>query len=533
MIRINNLHFTYPQAELPALQINHLQFTADSFNLISGQSGSGKSTLLRLINGLVPHFSGGTVSGEISVNGINPLQAGPQGMSRQVGFVFQNPENQFVVDVVEDEIAFSLENAAVPPAEMRLRLETIFEQLKIGHLRHRKIYSLSGGESQRVAIAAALILQPPILLLDEPTSQLDPFAAQEVLTLLKDLQEKLSLTILLSEQRLDRVLPYASSLTHLMPHGRAVISGAVRDVLQKSELHPPLVELAIQQGWHPLPVSVDEARNFVSPAAFTVKPEPQDCGQSQSAPAIAVEGLNVAYPKQIALQQISFTVRCGERLVIMGPNGAGKTTLLRSLVGLLKAQSGEISLLGEPIAQQTIANICRRVGFLPQDPNALLFAESVRNELEITLKNHHLDIDEGAIDNLLERLLLKEKSGSYPRDLSTGEMQRTALGAVSITNPPILMLDEPTRGLDQLAKQALLKLLMEWNNEGKTILLVTHDVEFAARFASRIIMLEEGRITADGDPRRIMHTFTRYSPQIAQLYPGSGWLIEEDVRDGG
>ncbi len=530
MIRIDNLCFTYPDATLPALQINHLQVTQGSFNLISGQSGSGKSTLLRLMNGLVPHFSGGTVSGEIWVNGLNPLQVGPQVMSRQVGFVFQNPENQFVVDVVEDEIAFSLENAGVPRPEMRLRLDTIFRQLKIDHLRRRKIYSLSGGESQRVAIAAALVLQPPILLLDEPTSQLDPFAAQEVLTLLEDLQKNLNLTILLSEQRLDRVLPFATSMIHLLPLASSIISGTVREVQAISELNSPLIHLAKLKGWHPLPVRVDDARVFVPlDDDVQVKIPPESMEDNQSAPAISVDGLTIRYPQQVALTNINFHVQLGERLVIMGPNGAGKTTLLRCLVGLLKAQKGIITILGKSIDQQSRIEICRLIGFLPQDPNAMLFAESVHEEFEITLKNHGLPIDESVIQALLHRLLLSEKSATYPRDLSTGEMQRTALGAISIADPPILMLDEPTRGLDQLAKLALLSLLMQWNKEGKTILLVTHDVEFAARFASKIILLEDGQIVDRGDPRRIMHSHARYSPQIAQLFPNSRWLTEEDA----
>jgi energy-coupling factor transport system ATP-binding protein len=213
----------------------------------------------------------------------------------------------------------------------------------------------------------------------------------------------------------------------------------------------------------------------------------------------------------------------------MGPNGAGKSTLLRGLIGLIKPSQGQVYLNGQSIAGRHSADICRTVGFLPQDPTALLFSETVRQELETTLHNHQLPIQEKDLQELLDQLLLKEEGGAYPRDLSTGERQRVALGAIAIMKPQILILDEPTRGLDQLAKQALLALLRMWNSKGVSLLLVTHDVEFAASFATRVILLEEGRIIADGAPRRILHQFPRYRTQIAQLFPHTDWLTVADV----
>jgi energy-coupling factor transport system ATP-binding protein len=212
MLRINQLTYRYPGSDKVVLDIPTLQIPSGAFCLVIGESGSGKSTLLRLINGLVPHFSGGTLGGQIQVNGLDPVKSGPQVMSREVGFVFQEVENQFVVDIVEDEIAFSMEQAAIPRSAMQIRVQQLLQKLNLEHLKTRKVDTLSGGETQRVALAAALVLEPKILVLDEPTSQLDPLAAEEVMLLLKLLQQDLGLTIVLSEQRLDRVLSNADML---------------------------------------------------------------------------------------------------------------------------------------------------------------------------------------------------------------------------------------------------------------------------------------------------------------------------------
>lgn len=529
MINIDHLIFSYPDAPRPALQLDHLHIPAGAFCLVTGQSGCGKSTLLRLTNGLIPHFTGGTVSGTIRVAGQNPIQSGPELMSRQVGFVFQEAENQFVVDVVEDEIAFSLENAAVPRAEMRSRVNQVLEQLNINHLRRRKLDTLSGGEAQRVALAAALVLNPKVLVLDEPTSQLDPRAAQDVLELLDHLRKTNGLTILLAEHRLERVLPFADLMIHIQPDGSDCLIGSPQEIVALSRLQPPVVQLGLRFGWLPLPLDVPSAAEFVQPALTIKSPErPQDDTLQNS--AISVSQLVVNYPDHPVLKNISFEICMGERVALMGPNGAGKSTLLKSLIGLLKPLHGTIRLFGESIQNRQTSEICRSVAFLPQDPNALLFSETVRKELEVTLHNHNIEIKAQEISDLLQELSLNEKSEAYPRDLSTGERQRTALGAICITSPDLILLDEPTRGMDQLAKAALLSLLKRWNAAGRTILMVTHDVEFAAEFATRTIILEDGTIQADGRPFEVMRANPRYRTQVAQLFPQTPWLIVDDVK---
>ena len=538
MITISRLSFTYPGANRPALSKVSLQIPDGELCLVMGPSGSGKSTLLRCINGLIPHFSGGVLSGTIRVNGLDPVQLSPREMSHTVGFVFQDPEAQFVVDRVEDEIAFSLENAALPKDEMEARVEEALRLLELIHLRSRRLETLSGGEIQRVAIAAALALKPNILVLDEPTSQLDPHGAEEVLEALVHLNKQLGLTVILAEHRLERVLPYTGQIIYLSDEYPGGLIDNPRAVMNKVELNPPLITLGKVFGWEPLPLTVTEALECAQQSRVKL---PEVRKRSSSKRATHTDKLKSAYiqAKDVevrfgnipALRGVDLSLYPGEIAVMMGPNGAGKTTLLRTLIGLTPIQNGTIQVDGKDIAGRPVADICQQVGYLPQDPNALLFADTVMDELLITLHNHHLNLSETNLQPrlLLDRLGLGDKSDYYPRDLSTGERQRVALGAVLVTHPGALLLDEPTRGLDYRAKQTLLKLLHAWRDEGMAILMVTHDVELAVQAADRIILLEHGLISADGSPQDVLAKSSTFTPQVAKVFPDQGWLTVNDV----
>jgi energy-coupling factor transport system ATP-binding protein len=541
MINIHDLTFTYPGAIQPALKGITLKIPAREFCLVMGPSGGGKSTLLRCINGLVPHFSGGSLHGSILVHGLDPVKLSPREMSQTVGFVFQDPEAQFVVDLVEDEIAFSLENAAISNDEMEVRIDEVLKLLEMTSLRNRRLETLSGGERQRVAIAAALALRPQILVLDEPTSQLDPHGAEEVLQTLMRLNNQLGLTIVLAEHRLERVVPYAGQIMYLSNEFPGGLTGKPRDVLGMVPLNPPLVTLGKALGWEPLPLTVEEAQEYMRQSSNQIPAGRKALGLVSSiengkfkSSFIEAKDVHVSFGNTHALQGVDLNLYPGEITVMMGPNGAGKSTLLRALIGLIPIQGGIIHIGGRDIAGRSVADICQQVGFLPQDPNALLFADTVLEELLITLRNHNLDLS-GAItdpDLLLDRLGLGNKANEYPRDLSTGERQRVAMGAVMVTHPGALLLDEPTRGLDYRAKQILLELLRGWREEGMTILMVTHDVELAVQAAGRIILLENGLITADGLPEEVLSKSTVFSSQVAKVFPGRGWLTIDDAIGG-
>ncbi len=542
MISIRNLTYRYPNGRQPALANINWQVAGGEFVLLAGPSGSGKSTLLRCLNGLVPHFSGGTIAGEIAVAGLNPITAGPHILSRHVGFVSQSPEAQAVLDEVEAEIAFGLENAAIPPQEMRVRVEEVLDLLDLAPLRNRTLPTLSGGERQRVMIAAALALRPSILVLDEPTSQLDPQSAEDVLRTLVRLNEDLGLTILLAEHRLERVLRYVDRLTYL-EDGQIVADGAAREVVAAVPGVPPLVELARELAWEPVPLTIKEGQRFASKYGYANNADTNAVQQNKAqdlapfaalremnpTPLLTAERLGFSYHRRPVLQDVSLELYPGEAVAILGRNGSGKTTLLKCLMGLLAKESGQVCINGRPTDGRDVADISREVAYLPQNPDDLLFAETVLDELEVTLRNHGLQRPRPELKLLLDILGLAAVADAYPRDLSVGQRQRVALGAVMVTEPKIMLLDEPTRGLDPESKRVLVGLWQEWLREGSTLLLVTHDVELAALIAHRAMIMSQGEIIAEGKTADILSTSPHFAPQIARLFPNQQWLTVADA----
>ncbi len=524
MITISSLSFSYPQSRSPILRDVSLQVPAGSLTLVAGSSGSGKSTLLRSLNGLVPHFTGGEISGALEVFGKNPVGLGPEKMSQWVSFVFQEPESQFIYDRVEDEIAFSLERANLSRAEMQSRVDEACKSLGLDGLQKRRIATLSGGEKQRVAIASALVTQPRLLILDEPTSQLDPEGAEEILHYILDLKSRLDLTILISEHRLERVLPYIDQLIYL-PGDGTVHAGAPQEILPLMELVPPIVQIGKKLGISPLPV---RPQDF--PKCIVRPSEVETCVEtiSNSTEVLGVSNLSVSLSGKAILDKVSLSVSQGEVLVMMGTNGAGKTTLLRAILGLVPS-TGYREVNGQDIVNQNLNSIIRQVAYLPQNPNDLLFSDSVVEELKVTLSNHNLELSSQEILDHLKKVGLDNLENAYPRDLSVGERQRVALAAITVYDPPVILLDEPTRGLDYENKQRLVKLLQSWKLQKKAILVVTHDVEFAALLADAVIVLNSGKTSYFGSPQPIFTRNPDYTTQTAQIFPETGWYRPDDV----
>jgi energy-coupling factor transporter ATP-binding protein EcfA2 len=549
MIELHDVTYSYPEAARPVLQNLSLTVQEGEFLLVVGPSGSGKSTLLRCLNGLAPHFYGGRLTGRVRVCGQDPVAAAPRQMSRYVGFVFQDPETQFVVDAVEDELVFALENHAVPQVTMRKRVEEVLDQLAIAHLRHRRVGSLSGGEKQRVAIAAVLTLQPRLLVLDEPTSQLDPQAAEEVLDALLRLNHDLGLTIVLSEHRLERVTQYADRILYLPGDGQPPLLGEPRHVLAQIDFTPPLVTLGKALGWQPLPLTLKEARPHAQklqplnqPSSLPIYQLPTTNYQSTdyqptnlptttlpTSPSIQIRDLWHAYNGHQALKGVNLDIAPGELVALMGRNGAGKTTLLKHIVGLLKPKQGRVTVMGLDTRQADQQAIVAHVGYVPQNPAALLFADTVRQELDFTRRSRGMAL--GGYEPLLETLGLAADADRYPRDLSVGERQRTALAAVLVAEPAIILLDEPTRGLDYRQKAALTAFLQREKARGRTVLLATHDVELVAACADRVILLGDGQVVVDGSTREVMTDSLVFASQVNKLFRDARFLTVEDVLE--
>jgi energy-coupling factor transport system ATP-binding protein len=498
MVEISHLTYFYPGSEAPALRDLSLHLAAGGMHLVAGRSGSGKSTLLRALNGLVPRFYGGRFGGRVVVNGLDTRQAEPVEMAGQVGFVFQEPENHFITRNVADEIAFGMEVAGLSGETIRTRVAEIIERLELGPLVERPLDRLSGGEQQKVAVAAALGRQPPVLLMDEPTSQLDSQSAEAVLEWVVELRRELRLTALIAEHRLGRLVRHVDGIIYLSDHEADVLSGPADEVIPVMPYGPPLVEAARALG---LPPSLDPraAEELLVQLEIRAGQLTMPRAAPSGPPRLAAEGLSFAYNGIPALEGVSLEVRPGEVVAVLGRNGSGKTTLLRCLMGLLSLQAGEVRLEGNEVTRRPVSDRARAVAYVPQWPSALLFADSVREELTLTLRNHGLEasppIDP---DVLLSDLGLSEVADRYPRDLSAGERQRAAVAAVMVTRPGVVLLDEPTLGIDPLAQARFGQLVDAWRSQGMAVVLATHDVEFAAAHADTALVLDRGRTVASG-----------------------------------
>jgi len=528
MINIKGLSFKYPDAFQNVLENVDCQIEPGTLTLIVGPSGSGKSTFLRCINGLVPHFSGGSISGKIDVFGSDPITDGPEMLASIVGFVFQEPEAQFVFDIVEDEIAFALENMGVPRTEMQSRVDDIIERLELSSIRHRSIHEISGGEKQKVAIASALVTRPQVLLLDEPTSQLDPISADQILRLCVSLKKNADLTILISEHRLERLLPYTDNVID-MNNDHNLNIGSTNQIIPNLQNVPPVVAIGKKLGLNPLPLTIED---FPDDVIKNKKPDfklvQSELQKTKSGTILEIKHLSAQIDQKPILEDVSINLNQSEIHVLLGKNGSGKTSLLRSILGLMDS-TGEKYFKQQNFTDLPIDRILRKIGYLPQNPNDLLFAETILDELKITLKNHGIERTDKELNNFLEQFDLAEKSHKYPRDLSVGERQRIALAAITVHDPEIIFLDEPTRGLDYAAKTQLSLLFKDWRDFGKGILLVTHDVEFAAGLADRVAIIEAGKIIFNGSPADAFSKFSAFQTQTARIFEASGCFLPEHV----
>lgn len=539
MIRFEQVSVTYGDAAAPAVQGVDLTVPEGELCLLVGPSGVGKSTLLNAVCGLVPHFTGGTLHGRVTVDGRDTRTHKPRELADVVGTVGQDPLAHFVTDTVEDELAYGMESLGLAPDVMRRRVEETLDLLGLAELRDRALATLSGGQRQRVAIGSVLTTHPKVLVLDEPTSALDPAAAEEVLAVLQRLVHDLGTTVLLAEHRLERVVQYADQVILLPSPGAAPVMGAPADVMAVSPVHPPVVALGRLAHWSPLPLSVRDARRKagalrerltgVVPSGRQAGAGTPPGGGTGPEGIAAVCGLGVRRGRAEVLHRVELTVRRGETLALMGRNGAGKSTLLSTLVGMHEPSSGSVRVGGLTPHRTGPRELLRQVGLVPQEPRDLLYADTVA--AECAAADQDAGAPAGSCRAQVTRLLPGVPDSVHPRDLSEGQRLALALAVVLTARPPLLLLDEPTRGLDYAAKARLVEVLRALAAEGHAIVLATHDVELAAELAHRVVILAEGEIVADGPTDEVVVSSPSFAPQVAKVLAPLPWLTVPQVAD--
>ncbi|MEV6580467.1 ATP-binding cassette domain-containing protein [Streptomyces sp. NPDC051582] len=526
MITFDQVTVQYEATAEPVLKDVDLTIEEGELCLVVGHTGVGKSTLLGAVNGLVPHFTGGTLYGRVLVDGRDTASHPPRELADVVGVVGQDPLDGFVTDTVEEELAYTMEQLAIPPATMRKRVEETLDLLGLADLRHRALHELSGGQQQRVAIGSVLTAHPRILVLDEPTSALDPTAAEEVLAAVTRLVHDLGVTVLLAEHRLERVVQYADRVIHLPGDGH-VVSGPPAEVFRTTSIAPPIVELGRAAGWNPLPLSIRDARRAAAPARTRLAgatPGPARPPLPANRPELlAARGITVTHQGVPAVREVDLVLRGGAVTALMGRNGSGKSSLLWALQGSGPRAAGSVRIPRDEAAAPAdprrlpAAEARRLVGLVPQTPTDLLYLETVKQELEQADTESEVSTTGTTARTILDRLTPGIPDATHPRDLSEGQKLALVLAIQLAAAPRVLLLDEPTRGLDYRAKEQLIRIVDDLASDGRAVVIATHDVEFVARAADRVVVMAEGDVVSDGPTTEVIVASPVFAPQTAKI----------------
>lgn len=523
VLTLEDLSFTYPGGAAPTLNHVNLTVAQGEYILLCGKSGSGKTTLLRhLKTVLSPH---GSRTGTVRLDGIPLEEIGLRQQAEKIGFVMQNPDDQIVTDKVWHELAFGLENLGMEQSLMRLRVAEMASFFGIQDWFHREISQLSGGQKQLVNLAAIMAMQPEILILDEPTSQLDPIAAADFLNTLKKINRELGTTILITEHRTEDIFPAADRVV-VMEQGRITADGDPRTVARRlyesgSQMFPALpapVRIfygADAQGTCPL--TVREGRNwltsqFPTPPRISA-PEAEAPFPAGKIPALEIREGWFRYERTSpdVLKGLSFSVPQRALYAIVGGNGSGKSTTLKTACGICKLYRGSVRVFGKPLQAYKGRLFDGCLSMLPQDPKCIFVKQTVLDDLK-EMSGDREKIHETArlcqIDHLLH---------AHPADLSGGELQRAALAKVLLTQPKLLLLDEPTKGLDSFFKQSFASILRQLCREGLTVVMVSHDVEFCAEYADVVGMFFDGQLLASNTPRKFFGSNSFYTTSAGRM----------------
>ncbi len=516
MIQIQDFHFKYIGRKAEAIAGVDLHIQQGETVLLLGPSGSGKSTLALALNGLIPHIVGGRMEGQVDIDGLDNRTATVAELSQKVGILFQDPEAQFVTMTVEDEIAFGLENLQVPPEEMDSRIQEALDQVGIGHYRRRRVDALSGGEKQRLALAAVLAMRPQTLVFDEPTANLDPLGTRQVFETIAKLKANGKFTLIIIEHKLDDLMHMIDRVIALTSEGNILVDGIpayvfgeqTEDLLAEGVWMPQTALLAHQlrnRGLElsPFPTTLAQAEQAFGALGLAITPnghKPLPKPDNGHPPAVEVRNLSFQYGEIPVLKNINLQVPKGDFLAIIGANGAGKTTLAQHLIETLHPPAGCVLLNGIDVTQIESRDLIRRVGYVFQNPEHQFITNFVDHEVAFGLRQMGLPEDE--IDERMTRLLtqfgLEKLAKANPFTLSHGEKRRLSVATMLAVGQETLILDEPTFGQDQRNATALMELLQELHAAGRTVIIITHDMTLVAEYAHHCAVMSAGELLFHG-----------------------------------
>ncbi|MEK4486135.1 energy-coupling factor transporter ATPase [Psychrobacillus sp. FSL H8-0484] len=539
IVKVENVSFTYPNETKPILNDIHLTIEQGEFIVLIGQSGCGKSTLLRHFKReICPH---GTKLGAIFYDGQKLEELLPEKAASEIGYVFQNPDNQIVTDKVWHELAFGLESLGVDEQTIRRRVAEMANFFGIQKWFHQKTTELSGGQKQLLNLASVMVMQPKLLLLDEPTSQLDPIAAMEFIQTLNRLNKELGITIILIEHRLEEVLPIADRVL-IMEEGKLLFDGQPREIIKALPANHTMISAlpSATKMYHflncegPIPLTIREGQKWLVTKQFDLHKAHQLPTASEAQSIVVLEAKDVAFRYEKTANDIvhhlNLQVKRQELLSIVGGNGTGKSTVLSLLAGLQKPYRGKILLFDKALKSYRNKELYQNhLTLLPQDPKTLFVQKTVKLELEDMAKFHK--VSEAKVAEMLEQFQLTSLLERHPYDLSGGEQQKLALAKLLLMEPEIMLLDEPTKGLDAHAKEELAAILKNLQAQGMTIIMVTHDIEFSAQHSNRCALLFDGNIVSEAEPRAFYSGNNFYTTAANRIARGiiDGVIICDDV----
>lgn len=537
VLEVKNLSFTYPSANSKALNNLNFEINKGEFVLLCGSSGSGKTTLAKSLNGIIPHLSNGELEGDVFVNGTNTQSVEMHKLSKKIGMVFQNPEDQIFSIRVDDEVAFGVECQGYSRDEIVKRVKYALKKLRIEDISRHLTFALSGGQKQKVSIASNLAMLPSIIILDDPTTDLDPISKQEVMDILVELKEEVDSTFIVIEHDLTDLTQYADRII-VMHEGEIVLNGKPSDIFYENydfldsigvripdhiKLGKYLQDKSLTES-NKNPVKMEDIKLLMQDALDNKKisfPEINytDYTIKNKEKVAQINNLDYTYPgaKQQTLFDMNLDVYKGEFLAIVGHNGSGKSTLMKNVLGLLTPTSGDITINNKNTKEVDVSELILDIGYVFQNPDNQLFCNTAREEIEFGLKNRNFPKDkiEAEVNRALKIVGLEDRQNEHPFSLSRGQRQRLAVATMLVSNPKIIMLDEPTTGLDEKNLSGLLKLMQEIvYDHGGTLIMVTHDMEVVAKYASRVIVVSHGKIILNGDPDEI---FNKHYSDLAEL----------------